>query len=172
MGRRVELFLILAIAIVVLIPFGINIKNSQTKASKIEEKSSEINNFIEYEINATNLQHTLRATRAQEVNAKWHLQEPNITTDKIKSLSSNSSIVSNKNIIFTENVVAIKRDGTVYKSNKAIYNTKNRKLTTPDKFTITRKVDIVTGKELNYNAKTKVTKAKNVKGTFVLKKAK
>ena len=173
MGRRVEYILILAIMVVLVIPYFINLDTqSQNKSKKTSNKSTEINNFIEYEINATKLQHTLKAKNAQEIKKKWYLKNPNIKTDKLESLSSKSSIASSKKIEFYTNVVAVKVDGTVYKSNKATYNTKTKMLTTPKKFTINRYVDIVTGNNLHYDAKRKITKAKDVNGTFVLKKAK
>ena len=173
MGRRVEFILILAIMAVFAIPYFVNFDSKSTdKVKKVNSKSSEINNFIEYDINATKLQHTLKAKSAQEVNQKWYLKEPIIITDKLKSLSSKSSVASSEVIDFYDNVVAIKSDGTVYKSNIATYNIKTKMLTTPKKFTINRHVDIVTGKDLHYDAEHKITKAKDVNGTFVLKKAK
>jgi len=173
MGRRVEYILILAIFVALAIPHFISSSNNiEKKEKEVPNKSSEINNFTEYEINSTKLQHILRAKSAQEVNKKWYLKEPNITTDKLKSLSSKSSIATSNKIEFYDNVVAIKADGVVYKSSKAIYNTKTKMLVTPKKFTINRTTDIVTGKDLHYDAKNKITKAKDVNGTFVLKKAK
>ena len=173
MGRRVEYILILAIFTALAIPYFINSNSNLDKKEKeLVDKSSEINNFIEYEINSTKLQHTLRAKRAENVNNNWYLNEPNITTDKIESLSSKSSILTPKNLKFYNNVVAVKADGTIYKSDKATYNLETKILTTPKKFTINRQVDIVTGKDLHYDAKRKITKAKDVNGTFVLKKAK
>ena len=173
MGRRVEYILILAIVVVLAIPYFVNLDSKNVdNLKKANNKSSEINNFIEYDINATKLQHTLKAKSAQEVDQKWYLEKPIITTDKLKSLSSKSSVATSEAIDFYDNVVAIKVDGTIYKSNIATYNTKTKMLTTPKKFTINRHVDIVTGKDLHYDAKHKITKAKDVNGTFVLKKAK
>lgn len=173
MGRRVEYILLLAILAVLAIPYFVNLDSKNlNRDNRVNNKSSEINNFIEYDINATKLQHTLKAKSAQEVNQKWYLKNPRITTDKLKSLSSKKSVASSETIDFYDNVVAIKADGTVYKSNKATYNTKTKILTTPKKFTINRHIDIVTGKDLHYDAEQKITKAKDVNGTFVLKKAK
>ena len=173
MGRRVEYILILAIAAVLIIPYFIkvDVKNRANDTNSFN-KSSEINNFTEYEINATKLQHTLKAQSAQEKNKKWYLKKPNIKTDKINSLTSDTSLATPNKIEFSGNVVAIKADGTIYKSNKAIYNTKTKMLITPKKFTINREVDIVSGKDLHYDSTQKITKAKDVNATFVLKKAK
>ncbi len=173
MGRRVEYILILAILTALVIPFFISSDNTKDrKKEKVFDKSGEINNFIEYEINSTKLQHTLRAKKAEEVDKKWYLNEPNITTDKIESLSSKSSILTAKKVEFHNNVVAVKVDGTIYKSNNATYNIETKTLTTPKKFTINRHVNIVSGKDLHYDSKYKITKAKDVNATFVLKKAK
>jgi len=173
MGRRVEYILILAIMAVFAIPYFVNLDSkSIDKEKKTNSKSSEINNFIEYDINATKLQHTLKAKSAEEIDKKWYLEKPTIITGKLKSLSSKKSVATPEAIDFYDNVVAVKVDGTVYKSDKATYNTKTKMLITPKKFTINRHVDIVTGKDLHYDTKHKITKAKDVNGTFVLKKAK
>ncbi len=173
MGRRVEYILILAILTALIIPYFISSNsNSSKKRQEVVNKSSEINDFTEYEINSTKLQHTLKAKKAEEVDKKWYLKEANITTDKIESLSSKNSILTANRVEFRNNVVAVKVDGTIYKSNNATYNFKTKTLITPKKFTINRHVDIVSGKDLQYNAKHKITKARDVNATFVLKKAK
>jgi len=173
MGRRVEYLLIFAIIIVLIIPYFIKVNiDGKAKNKNISYKSTEINNFIEYDINATKLQHTLKARSAEEIKQKWYLKEPKITTDKLKSLSAKKSVATSDKIVFYNNVIAVKVDGTIYKSSKATYNTKTKTLNTPKKFTINRHVDIVRGKDLVYDAEHKITKAKDVNGTFVLKKAK
>jgi len=173
MGRRVEYILIIAIILVLIIPFTIKIKKSIVKKdNKITKKSSELNNFTEYEINATTLQHTIKASKAEEIKKSWHLKNVEVTTDKIESLNAKRAIVKSDKLELYDNVVAKKRDGTIYKSQKATYNTKNKQLITPEKFTIFRHTDIVKGRHLEYDANKKVTKAKDVNGTFVLKKAK
>ncbi len=172
MGSKIEYILIAAIAFVALLPLGIKISNKSLAPKKLEQKSSEINNFTEFEINSTNLQHTLKAKSAEEINEKWYLKEPNVTTDKIKSLSSKRSIADSNKIEFFDKVVAKKVDGTIYRSEHAIYDLKKKKLDTPKKFTIKRGSDIVRGVNLQYDVKSKVTRAKDVNGTFKLKEKK
>ncbi len=169
MGSKLEYILITAIAFVLLLPFGINVKNRNSTPKKTEQKSSEISNFTEYEINASSLEHTLKAKSAKEVNRSWILSSPVISTDKIKSLSAKRSVANSQKIEFFDNVVAKKADGTVYKTGHAIYNTKTKELITPENFTINRQLNIVHGKNLQYDAKTKTTKAKDVNGTIILK---
>jgi len=172
MGSRVEYVLILAISIVLLIPFVIDIDSSKNAKTAAGNKSSELNNFIEYEINATKLQHTLKASKAEQIKENWHLNSVEIKTDKLKSVKANSAIVKPQKIELNKNVVAVKQDGTIYKSQKAVYDKKSKELITPENFTITRKVDIVKGKKLEYISDKNITKAKDVNATFVLKKAK
>ena len=168
MGSKLEYILLIAIAVVALIPFGIEIKNPKSDASTANKKS-EVNNFIEYELNATTLKHILKGKSAKELKEdNWYLVEPTMETDELNALSAKSSIFNGKTIEFNKDVVAIKKDGTIYKSQKAIYELKSKNLITPQRFTIKRKVDIVRGKDLEYNPNSKVTKAKDVNGTFVL----
>jgi len=170
MGKKVELTLFAIVALMLLIAINIEIKNDPYKNIQPNKKSSEINNFTQFEVNATSLLHTLKATNAYEINKKWHIKDANITNSNIKSLTAKKSVYTQDKIILQDNVKAIKYDGLIYKSQKAIYNTKNKELKTPENFTIKRNVDIVSGKELFYDTKNKVTKAKDVNGTFILKK--
>ena len=170
MGRKIELTLLALIVVVGLISTFIKVDNTKSYSKNSDKKSNEILNFTEYEINQTSLIHTLKGKSAQEFKDVWKLKEPNFSNDKITKLTSKESIVTKDKMIFTNKVNVIKKDGVVYNSNKAIYNTKTKELTTPNEFTITRNVDIVKGKKLFYDAKTKITKAKDVNGTFKLKK--
>jgi len=171
MGKRVELILLLVIVVITLIALNVKVKgNSSYKNIKYSKKTSEVNNFTEFEINATTLLHTLNATNAYEESGKWHIKDVNISNKEIKSLTAKKSIYSKDKIVLTKDVEAIKRDGMVYKSQKAIYKTKTKELITPNRFIITRKVDIVEGRKLIYKANQKATMAKDVYGTFVLKK--
>ncbi len=170
MGSKLEYILVVAIVIVALIPFGIEIKNPKS-SKEVTTKRSEVNNFIEYELNATTLKHILKGKSAKELKEdNWFLVEPKMETSELNTLSAKNSIFNGKTIEFNKDVVAIKRDGTIYKSSKAIYELKSKNLITPKEFTIRRNVDIVRGKDLEYNPKERVTKAKDVNGTFVLKK--
>jgi hypothetical protein len=170
MGKRVELILFAIIVLIVLIALNVKVKNSPYKNISVSKKSSEINNFTEYEINASTILHTLNAKNAYESKGKWHIKDINISNKEIKSLTAKESVYAKDKIVLSKDVKAVKNDGMEYRSNKAIYKTKIKELITPNNFTIKRKVDIVRGKELIYKAKEKATFAKDVNGTFVLKK--
>jgi len=169
MGSKLEYILIVAIIIVALIPFSIEIKNPK-KSNSVELKKSEVNNFIEYELNSTTLKHILQGKSAKEINENnWYLVEPSMQTLEVKKLSAKSSIFNGKTIVFDKNVVLIKRDGLIYKSNRAIYDLKSKDIITPNSFEIKKSANIVKGKSLEYNPAKRVTKAKDVNGTFILK---
>jgi len=171
MGSRVEYFLVAAIAVVALISINSHVEEPKQKSAKVKnQKTSEISNFTEFEINSTNLLHTLKAKNAYEVKKKWYIKDVNITNNSIKSLTAKNSIYAQNKIVLKKDVKVVKKDGIEYTSNKAIYNTNSKVLVTPKKFTIKRAVDIVKGKNLIYNAKEKATTAKDVNGTFILKK--
>jgi hypothetical protein len=171
MGSRVEYILAATVGLLFLLLLTTSSKQEQKiKPKKVNSRSSEINDFIEYEINSTSLLHTLKAKNAYQKSKKWYIEDANITNKAIKSLTAKKSVYSEDKIILTKDVKAVKRDGVVYKSEKAIYNTKTKELVTPKSFTINRSVDIVKGRELKYNAKERATRAKDVNGTFILKK--
>jgi len=172
MGSKLEYILVVLILIVILIPFGVEVKNPENSI-EVTKKKSEVNNFVEYELNATNLKHILKGKSAKELKEdNWYLVEPKMETNELNTLSAKSSIFNGKTIEFNKDVVAIKKDGIIYKSDKAIYELKTKNLITPNGFTIKRNIDIVRGKDLEYNPSSRVTKAKDVNGTFVLKKPK
>ena len=169
MGSKLEYILIIAIIIVAIIPFGIEIKNP-TYNKSAEAKKSEVNNFIEYELNSTTLKHILQGKSAKEINEdNWYLIEPSMQTLEVKKLSAKSSVFNGKTIVFDKNVVLIKRDGLIYKSNRAIYDLKSKDIITPNSFEIKKSANIVKGRSLEYNPSKRVTKAKDVNGTFILK---
>ena len=170
MGSRVEYFLVAVIVLIAIISFNSNIKPLKVEKSYKNLKSSEINEFTEFEINATELLHTLKAKNAYEENKKWYIKDINITNSSIKSLTAKNSVYDQNRIILNNDVKVLKKDGIEYSSQKAIYNTNSKRLLTPNKFIIKREVNIVKGKELIYNAKEKATTAKDVNGTFILKK--
>ena len=172
MGHKLEKILLLSILLLSILPFTIHINSNNRDVVKKNSKESEFSNFVEYEINSTNLQQTLTGKKAVKIDDNWYLKHPNIKTQNIKKLSANRSIVTQKSIEFIDNVEVIKADGVKYKSNRAIYNRKNQDILTPNSFTINRVSDIVKGKKLYYDTKNKITKAKDVNGTFVLKKPK
>jgi len=169
MGRKLEAILLIAIILVGVVSFFIKI-NDKTYNKKGSFEKTKINNLIEYEINKSALTHTLKAKSALEINNVWKLKKPKFTNENIKELTSKESVINNKKMIFTEDVKVIKKDGIIYKSQKAIYDTKNKKLITPKNFVINRQNDIVKGKELFYDANKKITTAKDVNGTFKIKK--
>jgi lipopolysaccharide assembly outer membrane protein LptD (OstA) len=169
MGRKLEIILLSAILFVGTVSFFIKI-NNETFNKKSTNKKTLINNLVEYEINRSELEHTLKAKSALELNDMWKLKNPIFTNKNIKELTSEESVIDNKKMIFTKNVKVVKKDGIIYKSQKAIYDIKNKKLITPENFVINRQSDIVRGKELFYDINKKITTAKDVNGTFKLKR--
>ena len=170
MGRRVEIFLLFLIVIILFIPFLINIKGEKiTKSANIK---SEIRNFTEFEINNTNIEHILRAKRAVNIGDSWILNDINITNDSVKSLVSKNGVYLNNTIFLNKNITLIKNDGSIYKTDMAKYFLKDKNLDIDSNFTATKGKNILKGKKLFYNINKKVIKGKDVKGSFVLKKAK
>jgi len=171
MGIKLEWFFVLVIAIFLSIFFIFDQnKKSIQKAKSFTPKEIEINNFIAYDINKSAIKHQIRAKNAIKQNNNWYLKDTNISSDDIKSLTSKKAIYQGDKFIFLDNVVGIKKDGTIYKSNEAIYNVKTLKFYTNKNFILEKNGSIVYGKKLFYDKKLKITKAKDINSTIKLKK--
>jgi hypothetical protein len=171
MGRRLEGILLLLLLFIVVLPFTFKIDDFEKENRVISSnKSTEIRDFIQYDINSTAIEYTLKSLSAEEMGDIWYLKYPKITNNEIKSLTSTYSIARGENIEFINNVKLLKLDGKRYLSNRAIYNTTTKVIKTPAKFKISKEYDMVNGINMEYFSATKETKAKNVKATFILKR--
>jgi len=169
MGSKIEYIVALLAIIIVLFAKYVHIKPINADTQVATSKSIEFKDFTAYDINQTNINSIIKGSNAIKYSDKWVLKNPDITTKDIKRLTSKDANYTDKFLIFKNSVVAIKTDGTIYKSNYAKYNLKTDELFTPNKFQIAKKSDKVVGKELYYNKKDKITKAKDVNGSFKLK---
>ena len=170
MGRRLELLLLVIVIGLIFIPFFLKVSNFEKEDRVVEsKKSTELRDFVQYDINKSAIEFTLVSPKAEEYGEVWYLTSPKITTDDIKSLTSKYSIAKGKDIEFIENVKLIKKDGKKYFSQRAIYNTDTRVVRTPDRFKISKEYDMVHGVDMEYFTDKKETKAKNVKAVFILK---
>ncbi len=174
MGSKIEAFILGFIIILGAFAYfivDINLENKDTKTIE-QKKETEINNFIEYELNATELFHILHASNAYKLNDIWYLKKPNITSESIQKLSSKRAIYSKDKIIFLDNVYALKEDNSTYHSQKAIYLKREDELLTPKAFQLQKNGSIVVGKKLIYKNKTQETFAKDVQAAIKLKDTK
>jgi len=170
MGRKLEIVLFLLLLFIILLPFSFKI-NDFEKSDRVisSQKSTEIKDFIQYDINNTGVEYTLKSLSAEELGDIWYLKYPKIVNNEIKSLISTYAIAKGNNIEFIDNVEMLKYDGKKYLSKRAIYNTITKVVTTPAKFEILKKNDVIKGVNMEYFSTTKETKAKNVKAIFILK---
>ncbi len=170
MGRRLEIILIVFVIILALLPQFFKISDFEKSDRVISsQKSREIKDFTEYDINATDVEFVLNSPHAEEFGEIWYLKKPKIVTNEIKSLTSKYSIAKDNNIEFIENVKMVKPDGKKYFSQRAIYNTITKVIKTPERFKISKEYDMVNGVNMEYFSTKKETKAKDVKAVFILK---
>jgi len=170
MGRRLEIILIIFVIFLAILPQFFKISNFEKKDRVITaQKSREIKDFTEYDINKTGIEFVLSSPQAQEYNDLWYLTNPKIKTPDITSLTSKYSIAKGNNIEFIENVKMVKKDGKKYYSQRAIYNTITKVIKTPERFKISKEYDMVNGINMEYFSTKKETKAKDVKAVFILK---
>jgi LPS export ABC transporter protein LptC len=170
MGIKIEKLLIVAIAIVAILPYFFKVNNFESQNRVIKAtKSSEIIDFVEYDINSTSQVYKLYGKKAEEIGDLWYLTNPKIVNSEIESLISKRAISKGDNIEFINDVKLVKVDGKKYSSQRAIYNIKTKIITTPNKFLISKEYDMVKGNGMKYNTSKQETKAKNVKATFKIK---
>ncbi len=171
MASRLELYLIVAITSLGALPLLFKIDNVENIDKVIEsKKSTELINFTQYDFNTTTINFKLTSKYGEEVADIWYLKTPKVVNLDIKQLTSKRAIVRKNSIIeFINSVELIKFDGKKYNSQRAFYNIKSRVLTTPDKFTIFNEYDMINGRNMEYDAAKKVTKAKKVRATFKVK---
>ncbi len=173
MGSKLEYLLILLILIVLSIFFIFDNSFENKKTNQfLTQKESEINNFILYEINASNLLYKLKAKKAFKIKKNWYLTKPIIKNSKIKYLISKQAIYYKDKILFIKDVNLLKEDNTTYSSQKAIYFTKKKELLTPKNFIITKNRIKIRGKKLIYQFEKNITKAKDVEAIIKLKDSK
>ena len=172
MGHRLEYFLAIVLLAVLATPSFLKVDKFKNENRVVSSnKSTEIKDFTQYDINRTSIEYRLTANLAEKRGDSWYLANPEIINGDIKSLRAKRSVSKGNKITFIDNVLMVKNDGKRYNSQKAIYDTETKVVTTPDRFTISKEYDMVNGVNMKYNSVTKETKAKNVKATFVLKKS-
>ncbi len=171
MGIKLE-WIFVAVIMIFLSIFFIFDQNKKSiqKAKSYIPKEIEINNFTAYDINRSTIKQQIKAKNALKQQNSWYLKDANISNEDIKSLTSKQAIYKDNKFIFIGNVVGIKKDGTIYKSDEAIYNLKDLKFYTDKNFIIEKNGAIVYGKRLFYDKKLKITKAKDINSTIKLKK--
>ena len=169
MGSKIEYIVALLIVFIVLVAKYVHINPINNTHTNSNNKTIEFNNFVAYDLNSTTIKDIIKGKQAVKYSDKWILKEPKISTKDIKDISSKYAIYSKNFIVFKGNVTAVKKNGTILKSNYATYNLKKSELFTPKRFYLYKDKDKVTGKELFYDKKHKITKAKDVNGTFKLK---
>lgn len=170
MGTQVERILFIAIVISAIVAFVLVTKKYESVKVVNNNKEVELNNFKEYDVNTTQLQSTLVATQAVEIDKIWFLQNPVITTDEIKFLRAKRSIAKGGIVEFLDDVEVLRKDGKRYSSQKAFYKIRTKEIITPDKFLISKEYDLIRGTGMTYDTAKNVTRAKDVNGTFILQK--
>ena len=171
MGTKVErVFFILIIFASAFAYILVNKKYTNKSKAIGTQKTIELNNFIEYDINATKLLSTLKSQQAYQLNQIWFLKEPIVSTDEIKYLKSKRALSKRGIVEFIDDVRIVRRDGKKYFSNKTFYKIDAKEVVTPDKFKMLKEFEKIEGVSMVYDTQKEITKAKNVKAVFKMNK--
>jgi hypothetical protein len=172
MGSKIERVVLVFIILVVALAYYLIGKKHESVKVINAERTTELNDLVEYDINKTNIMAKLIASQAYQINGVWFLTKPVVSTDEIEYLKSDRSLAKNGIIQFLDNVMVQRKDGKYYTSDKTFYKIKTKKIITPSKFMISKEYDLIRGASMVYDTATQTTKAKNVTGTFILKREK
>ncbi len=167
MGSKIEKITFIIIIITAVVAYFLATAKF-TKVEKVVEnkKSTELNDFIEYDINTTALMSILRAKQAYERDQIWFLTNPIVSTDKIEYIKSKRALAKSGIVEFIDKVKTLRRDGKKYYSNKVFYKIRTKEIVTPGNFIVIKEFNKMRGASMVYDTDKEVTRAKNVKAVF------
>lgn len=170
MGSRIERVIFILVIVAGVVGYMLVVKKYNThKAVDNSQKSTELNDFTEYDINRTNLMSTLIAKQAFEINEMWFLSYPIVTTDKIAFIKSKRALSKSGIVEFIDDVKTLRRDGKQYFSDKVFYKVRTKEIVTPGDFLVIREFQKMRGTSMVYDTDAEATRAKNVNATFKIK---
>jgi hypothetical protein len=170
MGSKIERVVLVFIIVATVIGYLLINKKYNTEAEvDNSQRSTELNDFTEYDINRTNLMATLTAQQAFKLNEVWFLSYPIVTTDKIAYVKSKRALSKKGIVEFIDNVKTLRRDGKQYFSNKVFYKVRSKEIVTPGEFLVIKEFQKMRGTSMVYDTDAEATRAKNVNATFKIK---
>jgi len=167
MGSKIEKVLFIFILITAVTSFFlVTAKYEHVQKVVQNKKSTELNEFTEYDVNQTALMSTLQAKQAYERNNIWFLSNPVVSTDKIEYIKAKRALAKSGIVEFIDKVKTLQRDGKKYFSNKVFYKIRTKEIVTPGNFIILNEFENMQGASMVYDTDKEVTRAKNVKAVF------
>ncbi len=140
--------------------------------SNKEVPALELHNFTLYELDQNGLKDIMKGKKGYRFSKRLEIADINYT-DSTHTLRNNLladyGVYNNVDLITLKgNVRYHREDGMRFVTNKAIVNQKKETIDTRGPFTLYKQEDIVIGKDLYYDSKKGLSRAKDVTGLFEL----
>ena len=161
MGIKLEAVIVLFIVIIVSTTYFFKISDIKSTPADTS-KQLEFKKTTLIEVDTERMLSNIDCSYGVKKNDTLSLSDIVYYSKNINSLRSKSGSYS-QGILYLDGDIKLKqKDGYTYNAEHAVYNTKDEILKILTGFTININKSVIGGAELEYNAKTKVVKSKNI----------
>ncbi len=165
-------FLVIGAILLAILLFFQPTKVQDLPHSNKELPALELHNFTLYELDQNGLKDIMKGKKGYRFTKRLEIADINYT-DSTHTLRNNLladyGVYNNVDLITLKgNVRYHREDGMHFVTNKAIVNQKKETIDTRGPFTLYKQEDIVIGKDLYYDSKKGLSRAKDVTGLFEL----
>lgn len=151
MAIKIEWVLIFSIIITLIVSFGLRFDDSVHKLDT--KKELNFKNTIFAEVDTNGIVSFANVKNGEQTDGVLTMHD--ISFDKIDDTKvvANKAIYQNDEIILYGDVKIKQKNGFVFNSQKAVYNTRSGKIVSKDKYNATLNGNILTGNNLSYDTK-------------------
>jgi lipopolysaccharide assembly outer membrane protein LptD (OstA) len=151
MAIKIEWVLIFFITITLLVSFSLRVEDSIHKTGI--QKELNFKDTIFAEVDTSGLLSFANVKNGEQTNGILTMHD--ISFDKIDDtkVTANRAVYEKDEIVLSGNVKIKQKNGFVFNSQKAIYNTRSGKITSKDKYNATLNGNLLTGDNLSYDTK-------------------
>jgi hypothetical protein len=169
MVYRVEIILTIVIAIFIFVGFSIQ-REGKILKQRVSNLKKDVQIYDVYgvEVNLTGVTNRYRADEVKLIKGVWHLKSFWLTNRDVKSLTSDSATKDKRYIKLYRDVVLCRDDGSIYRADEVIYDTKAKRLYSNGSFEGRKNPNWVKGDNFDYYVDSRVTYAKNVYAHYII----
>lgn len=166
MAIKTEWVLILSIAVTLLVSFSLKFQDSMHGAEIKKELS--FKNTIFTEVDANGVRSFAKVKNGEQVNGILTMNE--ISFDKIDNtkIAADKALYAKDEIVLSGDVKIQQKNGFTFDTQKAIYNTRQGKITSPGKYHAALNENLMTGTNLSYDTKKQTASSQSVHATLYM----
>ncbi len=167
MGVKIEWILLFAVIVTAI--FSLSFKADTVSSSKADKKELEFFNAKLQEVDTKGLLSTAEAKSGVQVDGVLSMQH--IFFDKIDNTKvwADKAIYKDSNMTLIDNVKIKQSKGYLFRTNKAIYDSKQKKIFAPNRYIATNANDTMTGYDLVYDTQKEEAVSKKIHAIFMTK---